>query len=99
MAKDTRPYEQPGRTRSISCAEPEWDLAPPRSFREETSDQMVSHQATSFASSIGIVGIASILALSNGFNMIAEFESVLSGFPIKITQQTEEVDGFYHGQG
>jgi putative ABC transport system permease protein len=49
---------------------------------------------TSFASSIGIIGIALILALSNGFNkQIAEFESsTLSGFPIMITQKTEEVD-------
>lgn len=49
---------------------------------------------TSFASSIGIIGIALILALSNGFDMqIAEFESdTLSGFPIMITQKTEEVD-------
>jgi len=49
---------------------------------------------TSFASSIGIIGIALILALSNGFDMqIAAFESdTLSGFPIMITQKTEEVD-------
>ncbi|MDD4679880.1 MAG: ABC transporter ATP-binding protein/permease [Clostridia bacterium] len=49
---------------------------------------------TSFASSIGIIGIALILALSNGFNkQIAKFESsTLSGFPIIITQKTEEVD-------
>jgi putative ABC transport system permease protein len=49
---------------------------------------------TSFASSIGIIGIALILALSNGFDMrISEFESnTLSGFPIMITQKTEEVD-------
>src|SRR5690606_4473444 len=49
---------------------------------------------TSFASSIGIIGIALILALSNGFDMqIAAFESdTLSGFPIMIAQKTEEVD-------
>ena len=49
---------------------------------------------TSFASSIGIIGIALILALSNGFDkQIAEFESgTLSGFPIMITRKTEEVD-------
>ena len=52
---------------------------------------------TSFASSIGIIGIALILALSNGFDMqIAAFESdTLSGFPIMITQKTEEVDMDY----
>ncbi|HHU49287.1 MAG: ATP-binding cassette domain-containing protein [Caldicoprobacterales bacterium] len=52
---------------------------------------------TSFASSIGIIGIALILALSNGFDMqIATFESdTLSGFPIMITQRTEEVDMEY----
>ncbi len=48
---------------------------------------------TSFASSIGIIGIALILALSNGFNkQIAEFESsTLSGFPIMITQKTKRL--------
>ena len=49
---------------------------------------------TSFASSIGIIGIALILALSNGFDKkIAEFESgTLSGFPILISRKTEEID-------
>jgi putative ABC transport system permease protein len=49
---------------------------------------------TSFASSIGIIGIALILALSYGFDkQIAEFESgTLSGFPIMITRKTEEID-------
>jgi putative ABC transport system permease protein len=49
---------------------------------------------TSFASSIGIIGIALILSLSNGFDkQIAEFESgTLSGFPIMITQTTSEMN-------
>ncbi|MGI6537777.1 MAG: ATP-binding cassette domain-containing protein [Caldicoprobacterales bacterium] len=49
---------------------------------------------TSFASSIGIIGIALILSLSNGFDkQIAKFESdTLSGFPIIISRQTEKVD-------
>jgi ABC-type lipoprotein export system ATPase subunit len=49
---------------------------------------------TSFASSIGIIGIALILALSNGFGkQIAKFESgTLSGFPIMLTRKAEEVD-------
>ena len=49
---------------------------------------------TAFASSIGIIGIALILSLSNGFNkQIDIFESdTLSGFPIMITQQAAEVD-------
>ncbi|HHY81723.1 MAG TPA: ABC transporter ATP-binding protein/permease [Clostridiales bacterium] len=52
---------------------------------------------TSFAASIGIIGISLILALANGFDkQIAEFESgTLSGFPIMITQRTEEVDMKY----
>lgn len=49
---------------------------------------------TAFASSIGIIGIALILSLSNGFDkQIDTFESdTLSGFPIMITQKTAEVD-------
>lgn len=49
---------------------------------------------TSFASSIGIIGIALILSLSNGFDIqIKDFESnTMSGFPIIITQRTAEMD-------
>lgn len=49
---------------------------------------------TAFASSIGIIGIALILSLSNGFDkQIDIFESdTLSGFPIMISQQAAEVD-------
>lgn len=49
---------------------------------------------TAFASSIGIIGIALILSLSNGFNkQIDIFESdTLSGFPIMISQKAAEVD-------
>lgn len=49
---------------------------------------------TAFASSIGIIGIALILALSNGFDKkIAEFESdALSALPLMVTQSTIEVD-------
>ncbi|AFS77621.1 ABC transporter ATP-binding/permease protein [Gottschalkia acidurici 9a] len=49
---------------------------------------------TAFASSIGIIGIALVLALSNGFNkQIDSFESTtLSGFPIMINQTTANID-------
>lgn len=49
---------------------------------------------TAFASSIGIIGIALVLALSNGFDkQISTIESdTLSGFPIMITQNTSEID-------
>ena len=49
---------------------------------------------TAFASSIGIIGIALILSLSNGFDkQINTFESdTLSGFPIVITQSTADMD-------
>lgn len=49
---------------------------------------------TAFASSIGIIGIALILSLSNGFNkQIGSFEnSTLSGFPIMINQKASKVD-------
>lgn len=49
---------------------------------------------TAFASSIGIIGIALILSLSNGFDQqINNFESnTLAGFPIMISQRTMEVD-------
>lgn len=49
---------------------------------------------TAFASSIGIIGIALILSLSNGFDKkIAEYESeTLSNFPIMISQSAAEID-------
>lgn len=49
---------------------------------------------TAFASSIGIIGIALVLSLSNGFEkQISNIESdTLSGFPIMITQSTSEID-------
>ncbi|HHV98696.1 MAG TPA: ATP-binding cassette domain-containing protein [Clostridiaceae bacterium] len=49
---------------------------------------------TAFASSIGIIGIALILSLSNGFDkQIKNFESgTLSTFPIMISQNTVELD-------
>jgi len=49
---------------------------------------------TAFASSIGIIGIALILSLSNGFDkQIGLFETdTLSGFPIIITQQATQMD-------
>ncbi|KNF09002.1 ABC transporter ATP-binding/permease protein [Gottschalkia purinilytica] len=47
-----------------------------------------------FASSIGIIGIALVLSLSNGFNkQINNFESsTLSGFPIMVTQSTTDIN-------
>ncbi len=49
---------------------------------------------TAFASSIGIIGISLILALSNGFDIqISEFEkSTLSSMPIMITEQAMSSD-------
>jgi putative ABC transport system permease protein len=49
---------------------------------------------TAFASSIGIIGIALILALSNGFNkQISSYESgALSNFPLTISQTATTVD-------
>ena len=49
---------------------------------------------TAFASSIGIIGIALILSLSNGFNIEVEnFEQdSLSQSPIMITNQTMQMD-------
>ena len=49
---------------------------------------------TAFASSIGIIGIALILSLSNGFDIqIDKFETeTLSSFPIMITEQAMELD-------
>lgn len=49
---------------------------------------------TAFASSIGIIGIALVLSLSNGFDkQISTIENdTLSGFPIMITQSTSEID-------
>lgn len=49
---------------------------------------------TSFASSLGIIGIALILALSSGFQkQIIKFQSeALSEFPIIISQQSRDID-------
>ncbi|GHU83137.1 sulfate ABC transporter ATP-binding protein [Clostridia bacterium] len=49
---------------------------------------------TAFASSIGIIGIALILSLSNGFDkQIQQFESsTMSGFPLLITQSAVSID-------
>lgn len=49
---------------------------------------------TAFASSIGIIGIALILSLSNGFDIqIDKFETeTLSSFPVMITEQATELD-------
>ncbi len=49
---------------------------------------------TAFASSIGIIGIALILALSNGFDKkITEFEvNTMSEYPIIISQQSMQVN-------
>ena len=49
---------------------------------------------TAFASSIGIIGIALILSLSNGFDkQIGVFESdTLSGFPITINKSESAID-------
>ena len=49
---------------------------------------------TSFASSIGLIGIALILSISNGFNnRIKEYEkNTLSSFPITISKLTSTMD-------
>jgi len=49
---------------------------------------------TAFASSIGIIGIALILSLSNGFDIqIDKFEAdTLSSFPITISKQSVQLD-------
>lgn len=49
---------------------------------------------TAFASSIGIIGVALVLSLSNGFDkQIVDFEnSTLSGFPITIDQSAMNMD-------
>ncbi len=54
---------------------------------------------TAFAGSIGIIGIATILALSNGVNdYIARVEQdTLSSYPITITQQTYDMGAMMGG--
>jgi len=49
---------------------------------------------TAFASSIGIIGIALVLSLSNGFNkQISNYESgALSNFPVTISQTAANLD-------
>ncbi|MBR2975176.1 MAG: ATP-binding cassette domain-containing protein [Clostridia bacterium] len=52
---------------------------------------------TSFAGSIGIIGVALVLALSNGFNnYIAKLQSdTLSGYPITISQVAADPEALY----
>jgi len=52
---------------------------------------------TSFAGSIGIIGVALVLALSNGFNnYIDKLQSdTLSGYPITISQVAADPDALY----
>ena len=52
---------------------------------------------TSFAGSIGIIGVALVLALSNGFNnYIDKLQSdTLSGYPITISQMAADADALY----
>ena len=54
---------------------------------------------TAFAGSIGIIGIAAILALSNGVNnYIAQVEEdTLSSYPLSITKQSYDVTGMLTG--
>ncbi len=52
---------------------------------------------TSFAGSIGIIGVALVLALSNGFNnYIDKLQSdTLSGYPITISQMAADTNALY----
>lgn len=52
---------------------------------------------TSIAGSIGIIGVALVLALSNGFNIyISKLQSdTLSGYPITISQVAMDMDAIY----
>lgn len=52
---------------------------------------------TSFAGSIGIIGVALVLALSNGFNnYIAKLQSdTLSGYPITVSQIAADPEALY----
>ncbi len=54
---------------------------------------------TAFAGSIGIIGIAAILALSNGVNdYIAHVEQdTLSSYPLSITRQSIDLSGMLSG--
>ena len=56
---------------------------------------------TAFASSIGIIGIALILSLSNGFDkQISSYESgALSNFPVTISQTAANIDLSEHPTG
>ncbi len=52
---------------------------------------------TSFAGSIGIIGVALVLALSNGFNMyIANLQTeTLSGYPVQVSPISTDLDAMY----
>lgn len=63
------------------------------SFRNITTKKWRT-ALTAFASSIGIIGVALVLSLSNGFDkQIAKFESeTLTGFPVMLQQRVMQID-------
>ncbi len=56
---------------------------------------------TAFAGSIGIIGIAAILALSNGVNNYIKKveEDTLSSYPLTISKQDYDLSSMMGGQG
>ena len=56
---------------------------------------------TAFASSIGIIGIAAILALANGVNLYIERteRDAMSGYPLQITRSSADISGLLEMAG
>ncbi len=96
VVKDSNPYKEKDKTKeklNIKKTAMKYTSALSLSFNNIKTKKWRTF-ITSFASSIGIIGIALILSLSNGFkNKIDEFEKdSLSQLPITITNQTITMD-------
>lgn len=92
---DTNPYKENSKVETFSLKKTSMSLrtATSLSFNNLKSKKGRTF-LTSFASSIGIIGIAVILSLSTGFQgEIDQYqEDSLSEFPVMITRTSQEVD-------
>ena len=95
LINDTNPYEQSKNNKEYKIRKTAMSFltALSLSFKNIKTKKGRTF-LTAFASSIGIIGIALILSLSNGFNIeVEKFErDALSSLPIMISEQTVEMD-------
>ncbi len=103
VIEDSDPYE-PGDEGFVEKAEPVRKKMPSMSWRTALSlsvSNLISKKArtilVAFAASIGIIGIALILSLSNGANNFIRFkeEEALSEYPIQITSSAVSMESSF----